>query len=182
MMEKNHVEQIKKKLKGNRKWTTIKETKESNKIPTRIYDQDNDITSPKILANLFNNYFNDKIKKIREKFSNNNKMAIRILENLVEKPKSVFNFKPTNVYTVYETIQKAKNSKSSGCDSVTMSILKDCPQTAARIICHIFNNMIRTGIYPEKLKTSKVIPILKNGKPATDKSSYRPHMYPTHCR
>ena len=101
-------------------------------------------------------------------------MVIRILENLVEKPKSVFNFKPTNVYTVYETIQKAKNSKSSGCDSVTMSILKDCPQTAARIICHIFNNMIHTGIYPEKLRTSKVIPILKNGKPATDKSTYRP--------
>ena len=86
MMEKNHVEQIKKKLKGNRKWTTIKETKESNKIPTRIYDQDNDITSPKILANLFNNYFNDKIKKIREKFSNNNKMAIRILENWLKNP------------------------------------------------------------------------------------------------
>ena len=101
-------------------------------------------------------------------------MALRILENLVEKPTTKFNFRPTTVYNVYETIQKAKQSKSSGSDSITMSILKDCQQISARVICHIFNNMIRTGTYPERLKTSKIIPILKNGKSPTDKANYRP--------
>ena len=55
-----------------------------------------------------------------------------------------------------------------------MSMLKDCPQFAARIICHIFNNMIRTNIYPQAFKTSKIIPIHKSGKDPTSINSYRP--------
>ena len=101
-------------------------------------------------------------------------MAMKILNNLVEKPKITFKFKPTDVYSVYEIINSAKNSKSSGSDSIRMSILKDCPQTASRVICHLYNNMIRTNIYPTILRTSKIIPILKHGKPPTQKDSYRP--------
>merc|ERR1711954_364246 len=110
-MEKNHVVQLKNRLKGNKKWKTVNETKENNKTPTRIYDEDKDETSPRKLANLFNKYFNEKIKKIREKFTKSNDIAIRILENLMEKPATKFNFQPTNVFKVYETIQKAKHSK-----------------------------------------------------------------------
>ena len=55
-----------------------------------------------------------------------------------------------------------------------MNILKDCPQVSARIICHLYNQIIRTNIYPEILKTSKIIPIHKQGKTKTDINSYRP--------
>merc|ERR1711954_105247 len=99
---------------------------------------------------------------------------MNILSNLVEKPKITFSFKPTGFYTVYKVIDKAKRTKSSGSDAITMSVLKDCPQMSARVICHIFNNIVRTKNYPERLKISKLIPIVKSGKDKTDKNSYRP--------
>merc|ERR1711954_175476 len=178
MMDKHEVEKLKIKLKGKKKWSTIKENKDNNKTPTRIFDENSDITSPGKLATLFKKYFNNIIKEMRANFKKNNDMALRVLENVVEKPNTKFNFRPTTVYNVYETIQKAKQSKSSGSDSITMTILTDCQQISARVICHIFNNMIRTGIYPERIKTSKIIPILKSGESPTDKANYRPICIP----
>ena len=174
LIEKEKADKLKHNLKSKHKWKTLNEHKDKDKTPTRIIDNDNDVTSPKMLATLFNKYFLDKIENIRKNFSPSNDMALKILANLVEKPNTSFNFKPTDVYTIYNIIDKSKNSKSSGADSITMSVLKSCPQMSARIICHIFNNMIRTNQYPKRLKISKIIPIVKNGKPKNDKNSYRP--------
>ena len=174
LVEKEKAESIKRNLKGKYKWKKLNENKDTDKTPTRIIDEDKDVTSPKSLTKLFNKYFIEKIEKIREKFKTNNKTAMDILSSLIEKPKTTFTFKTTDVYTIYKIIDKSKHSKSAGSDAITMSILKDCPQISARVICHIYNNMIRTNLYPDRLKISKIIPIVKSGKDKTDKTSYRP--------
>ena len=133
-----------------------------------------DKRSPNRLANLFSKHFNKKVKTIREEFDKDNTTAMKILNFLVEKPTIRLEFKPTNVYEVYKKIQKHANSKSSGSDRIMMSILKDCPQFAARIICHMFNNIILTNIYSEALKTSKMILIRNTGKDHTCINNYRP--------
>ena len=44
----------------------------------------------------------------------------------------------------------------------------------APVICHLINSIIRTGIFPDCLKVSKVIPILKPSKPSNNTESFRP--------
>ena len=44
----------------------------------------------------------------------------------------------------------------------------------APIIAHLINSIIRTGIFPECLKVSKIVPILKSGMDPTSRASFRP--------
>ena len=50
----------------------------------------------------------------------------------------------------------------------------------ALAITHLYNHIIETGIYPECLKTSRIIPIEKPGKDKDQLDSYRPinNMHP----
>ena len=104
----------------------------------------------------------------------NNQKAMLILSKLKQKPQSTFTLKPVNVETVYESIMKAKKSKSTGWDSLNMFIIKEVPQFIARVCCHLYNSILRTKIYPDCLKTAKIIPIKKAEKCPIDKDSYRP--------
>ena len=56
---------------------------------------------------MFNNYFNDKISKIKDTFSNNDETAMKILNKIVKKPNTSIDFTATNVYKVYEKIAKS---------------------------------------------------------------------------
>ena len=55
-----------------------------------------------------------------------------------------------------------------------MYILKQIPQLAAIALTHIINTIIRTGTFPDCMKISRVIPILKPKKDKNSLRSYRP--------
>ena len=55
-----------------------------------------------------------------------------------------------------------------------MNILKIINKKISPHITHLCNCIIRTGIYPDKLKVSKILPILKPSKDMYDISGYRP--------
>ena len=128
---------------------------------------------PKI-ANEMNQYFTKKIKKMRKNLNRDTSKAMKVLEKLIEKPKSKFKLKPVNVNKVYEVIQKSKASNSTGHDNLSMNIIKEIPQFMARVLCNLFNTIIRTKVYPDNLKISKVIPIRKPDKPMNLKDFHRP--------
>ena len=48
------------------------------------------------------------------------------------------------------------------------------PNYSALAICHLYNQILCTGVFPSGLKVSRITPLLKPGKVATDSSSYRP--------
>jgi len=64
-------------------------------------------------------------------------------------------------------------NKSAGYDEITAMSLKSCAEEIAPIISCIANLTIFTGIYPECLKTARVIPIHKS-ESKSDPSNYRP--------
>ena len=98
---------MKRGLNGKNKWKIInKEIKTEEKIPTRILNNGEDIRSPKVLANKFNNYFKEKVAKIRKDFRQNKDKAMKILKNLVKKPNTEFEFKAVSIYEVYECIKR----------------------------------------------------------------------------
>ena len=174
--QKDKKSYIRRMMRNNkRRWRFCQkfENKECT-TPTNILNNGKQIRSPKDISNVMNNFFKDKVTKIRENFRDEDDDAIRILEALIKPPDVRFDFKEVKPLDVYDIIYEADNTKSTGTNSVSMYVLKQIPSFAAHSICHLFNSIIRTGIYPEDLKVSKILPILKPGKDSLDKSSYRP--------
>ena len=62
----------------------------------------------------------------------------------------------------------------TGYDAISNKTLRKIAPEMAPIIAHLINSIIRTGIFPNNLKVSKIIPILKPGKPSTNIDSFRP--------
>ena len=67
-----------------------------------------------------------------------------------------------------------KNSSSTGYDAISNKILKKIGREMAPILAHLINSIVRTGIFPNCLKVSKIIPIQKSGKDPTNIESFRP--------
>ena len=62
---------------------------------------------------------------------------------------------------------------SSGWDDVPQQIIKTSPYNIIFVLSHIFNLSLKEGIFPDKMKIAKVIPIFKKG-PKTRVENYRP--------
>lgn len=80
---------------------------------------------------------------------------------------------PTDRYEVETIVKNLKNKRSVGEDQIPIKIIKSSINHTSEIIAKIFNNMIKKGDYPSKLKIAKIIPIHKKGD-ADDFSNYRP--------
>ena len=77
-------------------------------------------------------------------------------------PKQMEN--PFTVKEVEDAVKKLKNNKSAGSDSIHAEQLKYGPTVLYTHIAEIFNNMTKTGVFPEELITVILIPLPKNGK------------------
>ena len=64
-------------------------------------------------------------------------------------------------------------SKAAGLDRIGPNILKHCGDNIVLPLTSIINNSIRTGIFPDKLKEAKVIPIFKSSD-RSDPINYMP--------
>lgn len=66
-----------------------------------------------------------------------------------------------------------KNKNSEGPDEIPVNVLKKINNSVSPIISYLINKSIKNGIYPDCLKTAKVIPLFKAGDPY-DPGNYRP--------
>ena len=75
-----------------------------------------------------------------------------------------FSLKETTFKEVSNIIHKARPSKSRGNDEINMFIMEKITHSVAVCITHLFNHIVWKGIFPDNLKTSRVIPIRKPNK------------------
>ena len=68
---------------------------------------------------------------------------------------------------------KLDNKKSCGIDGISNIIMKSINNILIKPITIIINQMLETGVFPDKLKVAKVIPLFKKGDP-TLLTNYRP--------
>jgi len=77
------------------------------------------------------------------------------------------------MHEIDKIIHSLKCKDSYGCDEISSRILKISAPYVLSPLMYIFNNVLSTGIFPERLKFSEVRPLFKKGD-ITEFSYYRP--------
>ena len=156
-------------------WKTINEILSKNKgkktSSTIFKENGTSITDKTDIAKKFNNYFTNIGQTIAESIQyKGNKNYDYYLNTQV---KSVLKFKNVNEETVRKTINDLPTKNSSGFDGISSKLLKIIEPAIIKSLTLVINQVINTGIFPDKLKIAKVIPIFKNDDPTLLKK-YRP--------
>lgn len=196
---KNKINNYKKKLNESKKSFFKRKIEQSTNVPKTIWNIINtetgqkktkevcdesfviDIggeshTDPKYVCNLFNDYFINVIKDNIVKPTINNS-DIGNLSNDSSKNYSFFqpsfNFRPVNDAEVEHVVNSFRCKVSSGYDEVPIQVLKAGNQQLKKILAHLINSSFVSGIFPNQLKISKVVPIHKTDD-KRNLANYRP--------
>ncbi|KAG5896229.1 hypothetical protein JTB14_009728 [Gonioctena quinquepunctata] len=133
--------------------------------------QDNElITDPTKVANIFNNFFISAPQKIIDAIpqiplEDSADMPNKTLQSSVLLP-----FIENDMIHIFA---KLKNKHSSGPDDLPCNVIKEFSSFLLSPITHIVNYSFETGTVPALLKTSKVIPVHKKNC-RNELDNYRP--------
>ena len=82
-------------------------------------------------------------------------------------------FKPITPAEIITIVCNFKCNSAAGCDEIKMSIINKTIHIICYPLCNIFNSVLSTGVFPDKLKIARVVPIFKKGS-KSELSNYRP--------
>ena len=124
------------------------------------------MTKPTQIANYFNDYFVNKVSKLREKMdcivdSNSDEL----IKKFIMKDKLCnFEFNQVNVVQVEMLLRSLTVGGSAGTDNLDSRLLKLSAVYISKPICHIFNRCLISGVCPKLWKEGKIIPLPKDTK------------------
>lgn len=158
-------------------WNTFKSIlgKGHNK-PSFIESDGKFITKPQEIANYFNDYFSDKIDKIRKTMMT---IAVDQSDNLIrdsilKEKKCNFSFQPVAREEVNRMLLLVKNDKQSGLDNLESKLVLIIADYITAPVSHIFNLSLQEGVFPQEWKTAKIIPIAKDSRSSFCGTNSRP--------
>ena len=73
--------------------------------------------------------------------------------------------KPTTVEELNDICMPSKCGKAPGYDDISMHVIKNTFEIVSEPLKNIINLSFSKGIFPDKLKVAKVIPVFKADKP-----------------
>ena len=129
-----------------------------------------EVQDPKMIAEIFNNYFVNIGPNLAHDIPNTNIEVRTFLENA--QFHTMF-LSPVIADEVLALVNKMKPKKGSGFDGITNFLIKKIINEIIEPLTHILNASLTSGIVPDKLKVAKVIPIHKKGS-KQDIGNYRP--------
>lgn len=152
----------------------------SNRIFKVLKDNGEESVSDIETAEIFNKFFLEVANKLKQKHSKNtgftseelskldhrNKFRIRYVRN------SLF-LLPTSKSEVHKTIISLSNKKSVDLHGISNNVLKAVSEEISEVLSFLINLSFETGIFPNTLKHSIVVPIFKKGDPNVV-TNYRP--------
>lgn len=177
--QKFYSEKIEKaKNTSKETWSIVKSlTSENinNKSDNLVLKIDNRvINDPSRIVNEFNSFFVNEVQKLIADLNNSNTF------HLNQGNSGDFHLRPTEIGEVIEVLCQFGSKTSSGIDEIPCNLLKDCREVIASPLVELINLSFSSGMFPEVLKLSKVIPIhkkddvkiLKNYRPVSVQSSF----------
>ena len=147
-------------------WITIKnilnKNSVQNKFPEYFLINGKHVSDPGVIANSFNMYYTnigpDLAASIVPPL---NKCFDEYLTSPVSQE---FNFQLTNSTIVGKIIENLKPKTSVDIDGMSSKLLKYIQPIVTKPLTLIINQMITTGIFPQKLKEARVIPLYKKNE------------------
>ena len=149
-----------------------------NMSPTTVKAEDGSlVTSPSKLASMFNDFFLDKVKKLRTQTNSPPKVdpVIRLQQWLKKqgKPLPPFSLKVINRQQLRKLIKRMKGGKSCGVDGIDSYSLKLAAPLLEDALEHLINLSIKTGTFSTFWKHQMVFPQHKKSDKTITKN-YRP--------
>lgn len=138
------------------------------KVPKIMYSNKT-ITNDIEIANAFNDYFST----IGNKLSNDISCDTDPTEFMHPGITNTIFLSPITYDEVLKEINSLNDGKLPGIDGIPPKVWTSVSHVIAPVLCHLFNLVLTTGIYPDALKVAKVIPIFKKGD-STLPENYRP--------
>ena len=149
-------------------------------LPQRLLKDGKLINKPAEMADHQLNYYNDKVRKLRENLSISNRNPLELLEKAMNTweerdARPLFNFKRINRSDVLILIKSLSNSEAFGLDGLDAVALKTVAEEISAPVQHLINLSLSTGKFAKKWKIAKVTPRLKSKDlNRYETSSYRP--------
>ena len=122
---------------------------------------DSILTDHTDIDNNFNLYFTNIGPNLANEVKNVN--SINPLSYLNNFDNNVFQFHDIDESIVEKIIDNFPSKNSCGYDGISLRLLKFCKLTIIKPLMLIIRQVLNTGIFPEKLKIARVIPIFKKG-------------------
>ena len=145
-------------------WKFVNESRGKNKV---------NVTESSVSPENFNYFFTEVAENILENIPLSNKDYQQYLQNLkINNNDSIFLY-PATEHEIADIIRNLKNSKSTDIYNHSVGMFKDNIDSLVAPITYIVNLILESGIFPDKLKIAKIIPLLKSGD-VNDASNFRP--------
>ena len=146
-------------------WKSINEvlSKKGNKntSPTSLNVNGNAITNTFEITNMFNTFFTNIGKEIANKIKySGTKDFTYYLRN---RQNQKFTLNEVNEQTVTRIIENIPAKNSCGYDHISSIFLKQITTSIIKPLTIVINQVLNNGIFPDKLKIAKVVPIFKSG-------------------
>ena len=147
-------------------------------FPSQILHCGRLLSNPKVIAAEVNDFFVDKIRKLKEEFQpDDSKEPLVELKTYLSKkkvPEEGFNLKELNDDDMKKLLKTLKGKKSSGMDWICGYSLKIASSVLTEELKAIVNICIRRKRFIKKWKCAKKIPAWKNKGTRFELKFYRP--------
>lgn len=124
---------------------------------------------PQDIANIFNLFYQDKVRKIIDNLPSAPEPQVK-----GPPPGVKFKFHKVRIKEVIKHIYSLSGSKATGHDGISNVLIKAGIPVIAPVLTRIINNAIRTSSFPETWKVGKIAVIYKNKGEKTAPNNYRP--------
>lgn len=176
--KKQYYETKLKKHKGDMKntWGVIKSligrnSTDQSPFPEHIEKDNHLVYNKKIICNTLNEYFVSIGPKLSDEIQQNVNISYR--DYLTNPFQNKFSFQNIDEKYVIKIIDSLKPKNCSTDDCISVKLIKSLKSEISKALCIMINQSINTGIFPDRLKQAKVIPIHKKDNKNII-SNYRP--------
>ncbi|XP_065684207.1 uncharacterized protein LOC136096629 [Hydra vulgaris] len=137
-------------------------------MPSRVIINESKPNNKQDISNEYNNYF----ANIGADFESKIQCTNNTFKSYLTGSHCSLNFNKINQDELEVAIKSLK-IKSPGIDDISCKVVLGIFEEIRNPIFQVFNSSVTTGIVPDKLKISKIIPIYKSGE-TNSLNNYRP--------
>ena len=158
-------------------WKTLNDILSRNKtkdpLPLKLRGHINAsyITNTLDIANTLNNFFTSIGRNLAQNINYTGDKNHRYY--LKTNHKKILKFKESEQEIITMVINSLTNKSSVGIDGISTTLLKCIAPSIIKPLTLIINQIMKTGVFPNKMKLAKVIPIYNKDDP-TQVTNYRP--------